>query len=712
MYNCGLVTVKMGHQAATPGGSRPRRGGLPRGRAMAVLAMLILAAGSARAQRSELVTSFEDDLQMRLIVPRDTRYETIGEGATEGARAVRITFSTVKWPALFFRSETAWNLKPWGEIALDVTNPEDEQVTFSVRVDDDFRANGTLYCRTGSSSLAPHATQTFSFPLALSGGADYGMKGLPGWPATRSLGSNGSWQLDTSHIVQFQIFMNSPARERTLIVDNVRWREAPPMDQIVDAFGQFTGADWPGKLHSADEFTWRLEEENEQLTAAPSLPARDVYGGWGEGPRLEATGYFRTEKFMDRWWLVTPEGTLMFSTGVDGVRPYAPTYTKGREQMFTWLPQADDPLSAHSTPSTFDFHQANLQRKYGSDWLPAWREMTLRRLRSWGFNTIANWSDPLVYASGIPYVTTTHYSGGFAWIKAGSSGIGDPFDPLWEQAVRDALRRTVGASAGDAWVLGHFVDNELPWHSGPAEVVLGLSAAGSPAKRAFTEFLQARYGDAGALNQAWGTAFGGWESLGAPKTPRTAAAERDLSDLLRLLAQRYYSKVREMVKEIDPNHLYLGSRIHVYTPEVVEAAAEHCDVVSFNIYQRDLSAAVWQQFAGMDKPAIIGEFHFGALDRGMFHTGLQATASQEARALAFRKYMMSVLAHPSFVGAHWFLLYDQPLTGRTLDGENYNIGFLTVTDTPYPEMVGAARIFNDEMYWRRVIGAMDTGAMD
>jgi len=34
---------------------------------------------------------------------------------------------------------------------------------------------------------------------------------------------------------------------------------------------------------------------------------------------------------------------------------------------------------------------------------------------------------------------------------------------------------------------------------------------------------------------------------------------------------------------------------------------------------------------------------------------------------------------------------DEPLTGRVLDGENYNIGFVSVTDTPYPEMVRAAR---------------------
>jgi hypothetical protein len=42
------------------------------------------------------------------------------------------------------------------------------------------------------------------------------------------------------------------------------------------------------------------------------------------------------------------------------------------------------------------------------------------------------------------------------------------------------------------------------------------------------------------------------------------------------------------------------------------------------------------------------------------------------------------------IGTHWFQWIDQPSTGR-FDGENYNIGFLDVTDRPYPEMVAAAK---------------------
>jgi hypothetical protein len=68
----------------------------------------------------------------------------------------------------------------------------------------------------------------------------------------------------------------------------------------------------------------------------------------------------------------------------------------------------------------------------------------------------------------------------------------------------------------------------------------------------------------------------------------------------------------------------------------------------------------------------------------------------------YETYVNSVLDHPLFVGCHWFQYMDQPLTGRTLDGENYNIGFVTITDTPYPEMVAAARKTHSAMYRRRM----------
>jgi len=100
----------------------------------------------------------------------------------------------------------------------------------------------------------------------------------------------------------------------------------------------------------------------------------------------------------------------------------------------------------------------------------------------------------------------------------------------------------------------------------------------------------------------------------------------------------------------------------------------------------------------------------GAMDRGMFHPGLVAAANQKERAETYTRYVRSVVDHPNFVGCHWFQYVDEPTTGRWFDGENYNIGFVTVADSPYPEMVKAARQVNGEMYRRRYTHAGETRA--
>ena len=63
------------------------------------------------------------------------------------------------------------------------------------------------------------------------------------------------------------------------------------------------------------------------------------------------------------------------------------------------------------------------------------------------------------------------------------------------------------------------------------------------------------------------------------------AMRDDMRVFVRALARRYFQTIREALKKYDPKHLYLGSRFAWYTPESVEACAEFCDVMSFNIYR-------------------------------------------------------------------------------------------------------------------------------
>ncbi len=215
------------------------------------------------------------------------------------------------------------------------------------------------------------------------------------------------------------------------------------------------------------------------------------------------------------------------------------------------------------------------------------------------------------------------------------------------------------------------------------------------------KLLQAKYSEIGKFREAWKVQVSSWEDLlSRPlELPPQMTDEciADLSEFLTHFARRYFSVVRNALKKHAPNQLYLGCRFAPRPMEVVKVAAEFCDVVSFNIYARTVDEHEWAFTNTLGKPCIIGEFHFGALDRGMFHTGLVAVESQEERGKAYQAYVRSVWKLPAFVGCHWFQYVDEPLTGR-FDGENYNIGFVSVVDYPYWELVEAARKVHGEVY--------------
>jgi hypothetical protein len=694
-----------------------------------VLLVLLLCAAPAGGQ-TKLLFSFETKEEIQKLQANNTRFETVDTNATQGAKAILVEFLPAEWPNLMVRAEKPWDWRGYGGLAIDIYNPGREPISFGVRVDDDPRADGSVHCRQGGGTIEAGKQATFVLPIGANP-MNYGMRGLPitALPNMRSLGSMTPGPLNLDHIIAFQIFLHRPAGNPRLILDNIRlvpWEQS--LERIVDEFGQFTRADWPGKLKSADEWKTRIAREEADLKANPDLPEFDRYGGWKQGPQLKASGYFRTEKHNGKWWLVTPEGRLFFSIGMDCVVYSNATFITGREQMFAKLPARDEPLGryfghieagVHSGPvkkgTTFDFFAANLERKFGRDFANTWYDLALRRLRSWGFNTIGNWSDWRLYRNGrVAYVATAHISGSHSRISSGSDYWGqmhDPFDPQFRVSVASSLKGVTAAVGDDPWCIGYFVDNELSWGGGGEEggrfgLAYGALAqdSQSPAKRAFINQLKAKYSDISAFNRSWGVNLPSWEAIEAPFRPAgrmTEARRADMAAFVKELARAYFRVVKEELKKAAPNHLYLGCRFAWSTPDAIEASAEYCDVISFNIYAPKVDSNQYKILTTLDRPAIIGEFHFGALDRGMFHTGLVSAESQSERAMMYQAYVHSVLDHPNFVGCHWFQYVDQPLTGRWFDGENYNIGFLTVTDTPYPEVVKAARQVHREAYRRR-----------
>lgn len=626
------------------------------------------------------------------------------------------------WPGITLRaSEGSWDLSLREQIIVPLRNTGSNAVTVVCRAENPGQ-EGQMQSVSGSLALPPGASGDLVVKLNRAGdtlgGKLFGMKGYPGGPA------GGRAVIDPVNIRDLLLFLDHPQGGSTLEMGVIRssgdYRSAAEKDAgnnpffpFVDAYGQYRHREWPGKIHSDEELSAARKAEEKDLAAHPGLPGLDQYGGWGDGPRLRVTGFFRTEKVDGKWWLVDPEGSLFFSQGIDCVMEDQKTPVEERSTWFAEFPGKDPAFVKFTSrvrsimghyggriPECFSFMKANLLRKYGPDWRKESGEIAQRRMRSWGINTIGNWSEESCRAMHrTPYVDQ-FTCGGVRMIE-GSGGywgkFPDVFDSGFAEAMRCGMEAKQGNSAGDPWCIGFFSDNELSWGE---ETSLSLavlkSPAGQPAKMTFVDELRAKYGEIGILNAAWGTSHASWEELLASReAPERKRAGEDLRNFTGRIAETYFRAARDAVKAVAPQQLYLGCRFAGVNGTVAAASSKYCDVVTYNIYRRSVADF---DFPGGDKPLLVGEFHFGALDRGLFHPGLVPTADQNERAKAYGDFVLGAARHPLFVGVHWFQWMDQPLTGRALDGENYQIGFVDVADTPYSEMIETSRRVAGEIY--------------
>jgi hypothetical protein len=667
-----------------------------------------------------------------------------GTRVNAGGIAAQVDFEAGDWPELVIRA-TAGSADWMGVQALTIPfdNPTAERIELLVRVDDDPRADGENHSLSGRARLRPNEAGLLVLPLPTNDALPMGMVAGPPREAPRLGGlvrmiAGARGAIDRRHVTAIHLILMRRSSGRTLIFGDlgiIRGSDPGPeaYRQIVDGFGQYTRSVWHRKIGSDEELQReRSREEQQRQEPLPPPLALDRYGGLLKGPSFDPTGFFRAEWRAGRWWLVTPEGHGFFSLGIDVVSPdVGATFVEGREFMFTGLPEPGSPLAAHyghadergSVPEgrgrqydhgrSFDFYAANLQRKYGSDYLPIWRRAAVARLRAWGFNTIGNWSEPwLLGHHEMPYVVPIHVygmEGNFARVGSGWSKMPDPFDPAFMAAVDGDVMKAASAYRNDPYLIGYFVDNELAWGLGTAtdpQLRYGLAVetlrlgAGSPAKGAFVAQLIEKYREAENLAAAWGLTMPSWEELRGTSTtlsPATLAKPAVIDDLRAfnaLFAETYFRTVADAIRRHDREHLYLGSRFQARTPEAVAACAKFCDVVSFNVYREDLSGEEWTRFHALGKPALIGEFQFGSTDTGLFWPGLFDVAVEEERGPAYAAYLRSALANPDIVGCHWFQYVDEPLTGRLLDGENGHMGFVSVADIPYAGLVSAAREAN------------------
>ena len=156
--------------------------------------------------------------------------------------------------------------------------------------------------------------------------------------------------------------------------------------------------------------------------------------------------------------------------------------------------------------------------------------------------------------------------------------------------------------------------------------------------------------------------------------------------------------INTAIRRHDPNHLNLGLRFGGGVPPAeMLRASKSFDVYSMNVYSTSVNPKVMEEiYKVTGRPILVGEFHFGVPGRGLA-AGLVQVRDQAERGVAYRYYVEQAASFPAFIGSSWFQWVDQPVTGR-MDGENYNIGLVDVTDRPYTPLIEAMKTTHRRLY--------------
>lgn len=532
---------------------------------------------------------------------------------------------------------------------------------------------------------------------------------LDRYPGVMQSVLRGDAFVDRNRIVRFSVETISSVTSRSLDIFGIVLSHSVPTfhyEQFpyIDEFGQWAGKDWAGKTKTSSELIRSLREEWRRSKEGDVRTEYGRYGGW-KGLRFSATGYFRTEHDGQRWWLVDPDGYALFSAGIDCIHPGESMRVDGMEHLLPQLPNSDGEFRDAWLHRGYSFGIANLILAFGDEWREKWADLIDYRMKSWGMNTIGNWSSPaFIRHSGLPYVYPME---GFpSTERTIFRDFPDVFSPEYERnaAVFSEQLRTM---LDDRRLIGYFMRNEPHW-----AFVNGLNLTEqmlrSPyrfdSKVRFVEWLKERHGDIAGLNTAWGSALESFEELFDESSigKDSPGRKSDFAAFNRLLIRRYVEVPAAHCKRVDPNHLNLGMRYAWVGSDDVLEGCEHFDVFSVNCYQFEPARELIRHIAErLNKPIMIGEFHFGAADVGLPAYGIRAVSTQEERGAAYRYFVEQAASIPELIGVHYFQLNDQPVLGR-FDGENYQIGVVDVCQQPYGPFVDAMKLAHSRMYEIRI----------
>lgn len=290
-----------------------------------------------------------------------------------------------------------WDWQAFQTLRMHIQNIMPWPVTLMLQLRD---ADGQVLNAT--LGLPPGPPMRLALPLTPTLPLAMGMRAGPPLPWTSrgesiGLAATTEGRLNRARITEIRLGMPTPDAEQKIRLGKLFLPPAGENDvkaaytAIVDPWGQYTRASWPGKYQEAEppkptenrkpkkadrrkkgkedphapfrpfarhaeQVEQRLNQALQNQQAKDDPLTLDTHGGLkiaGEtGETNRGSGYFRTGKLKLkdgslRHILITPEGNPFFSLGVNAVqRDNSETFIGGREYQFTGLPARDSALAS------------------------------------------------------------------------------------------------------------------------------------------------------------------------------------------------------------------------------------------------------------------------------------------------------------------------------------------------------------------------------
>lgn len=391
----------------------------------------------------------------------------------------------------------------------------------------------------------------------------------------------------------------------------------------------------------------------------------DQFGGTLAFPSAEATGFFRTQKIDGRWWLIDPEGRRFLHVAVNSVKPYTgPTFKEAFPKRFR--DEKD------------------------------WATKTAALLRSHGFNGTGAWTDNKLLKTASQqqvYTRMLNFMSSFGRkLKLTKQGSGhqsykDRLIPVFHPdfpAHCKKIAQQLANTKEDPYLLGVFSDNELEYNDSALDLHLQFPSD-SAEREAALRWLATYHPD---------------------KSYSEHLAKEIRLAYVGYMFETYYKIVSRAIREVDSNHLYLGSRLHGAAKDnrwILAAGGRHLDVIALNVYRvwtPTKQVAKWERWSG--KPMIVSEFYAKGQDSGLANlSGAGWTVpTQSDRGKFYQHFTLGLLESRACVGWHYFKYADNDPLDLTTDPSNRdsNKGILNSRYEPWSDFLSSVQETNKQVY--------------